>query len=67
MGYDRQSSGKIIGTYTKNINCKFDTLKMDKEFLPIKINNVNLEKIFSKDNDFNKALAYCNRHQARFL
>ncbi len=57
MGYDRQSSGKIIGTYTKNINCKFDTLKMDKEFLPIKINNVNLEKIFSKDNDFNKALA----------
>ena len=57
MGYDRQSSDKIIGTNTKNINSKFDTLTMDKEFLPIKISNVNLESIFSNDNDFNKALA----------
>jgi UDP-N-acetylglucosamine 2-epimerase (non-hydrolysing) len=57
MGHDDQSSSKIIGVNQKNINRKFDTLQIDKEFLPIRINNDNLETIFSKDNDFNKALA----------
>jgi UDP-N-acetylglucosamine 2-epimerase len=57
MGHDDQSSSKIIGANQKNINRKFDTLQIDKEFLPIRINNDNLETIFSKDNDFNKALA----------
>ena len=57
MRNDKQSSSKIIGANQKNINRKFDTLTIDKEFLPIRINNVNLESIFSNDNDFNKALA----------
>lgn len=57
MGQDKQSSSKTIGSNHKNINRKFDTLKLDKEFLPIRINNPNLETIFSKDNEFNKALA----------
>lgn len=57
MGYDKQSSSKSIRTSNKNIFSKFDKLKIDKEFLPIRINNTNLEAIFSKDNDFDKALA----------
>jgi UDP-N-acetylglucosamine 2-epimerase len=57
MGQDKQSSSKIIGSNHKNKNRKFDTLDIDKEFLPIRINNPNLETIFSKDNEFNKALA----------
>ena len=57
MGYDKQSSSKSIRAGHKNILGKFDNLKIDKEFLPIRINKTNLEAIFSKDNDFNKALA----------
>src|SRR6188472_2652869 len=57
MGDRKQLSGKIIESNQKNISRKFDSLKVDKEFLPIKINGGNLETIFSKDNDFNKALA----------
>lgn len=57
MGYDKQSSSKSIMDGHKNILSKFDNLKIDKEFLPIRINKTNLEAIFSKDNDFNKALA----------
>jgi UDP-N-acetylglucosamine 2-epimerase (non-hydrolysing) len=57
MGYDKQSSSKSIRDGHKNILSKFDNLKIDKEFLPIRINKTNLEAIFSKDNDFNKALA----------
>ena len=57
MGNDKQSSSKIVGANQKNIKRKFDTLTIDKEFLPIRINNVNLESIFSNGNDFNKALA----------
>jgi UDP-N-acetylglucosamine 2-epimerase len=57
MGYDNQSSSKSIRDGHKNILSKFDNLKIDKEFLPIRINKTNLEAIFSKDNDFNKALA----------
>jgi len=57
MEKEKQSHNKIIGANQKNINRNFDSLKVDKEFLPIRINNVNLETIFSKDNDFNKALA----------
>ena len=54
MGHDKQSSSKISRSNQKNINRKFDTLKIDKKFLPIKINNPNLETIFAKDNEFNK-------------
>ncbi len=57
MGQGKQSSSKINRSKQKNINRKFDTLKIDKKFLPIKINNPNLETIFGKDNEFNKALA----------
>ena len=57
MGHRKQSSSKVIESNQKNISRKFDSLKVDKEFLPIKINSGNLETIFSKDNDFNKALA----------
>ena len=57
MGNDKQLSSKIIGANQKKINRKFDTLTIDKKFLPIRINNLNLETIFSKDNGFNKALA----------
>ncbi len=57
MGYDKQSSSKSIRDGHKNILSKFDNLKIDKEFLPIRINKTNLEAIFSNDNDFNKALA----------
>ncbi|MDN5844848.1 MAG: hypothetical protein L0H53_01065 [Candidatus Nitrosocosmicus sp.] len=57
MARDKQSSSKIIGSNQININRRFDTLKIDKEFLPIRINNHNLETIFSKDNELNKALA----------
>jgi len=57
MGYDKQYSSKAIRTDQKNFDRKFDTLKIDKEFLPIRINNTNLDTIFSKGNDFNKALA----------
>ncbi len=57
MGYDKQSSSKSIRDGHKSILSKFDNLKIDKEFLPIRINKTNLEAIFSKDNDFNKALA----------
>ena len=57
MGSAKKSSSKIIGANQKNINRKFDTLTIDKRFLPIRINNLNLETIFSKDNGFNKALA----------
>jgi UDP-N-acetylglucosamine 2-epimerase len=57
MGHDKQSSSKSIRDGHKNILSKFDNLKIDKEFLPIRINKTNLEAIFSKDNDFNKALA----------
>jgi UDP-N-acetylglucosamine 2-epimerase len=57
MAYDKQSSSKSIRDGHKNILSKFDNLKIDKEFLPIRINKTNLEAIFSKDNDFNKALA----------
>jgi UDP-N-acetylglucosamine 2-epimerase len=57
MGYDKQSSSKSIRDGHKNILSKFDNLKIDKEFLPIRINKTNIEAIFSKDNDFNKALA----------
>lgn len=57
MGYDKQYSSKFIRTEHKNFDRKFDTLKIDKEFLPIRINNTNLDTIFSKGNDFNKALA----------
>ena len=57
MGYDKQSSSKSIRAGHKNILSKFDNLKIDKEFLPIRINKTNLEAIFSQDNDFNKALA----------
>jgi len=57
MGHRKQSSSKVIESNQKNISRKFDSLKVDKEFLPIKINGGNLETIFSKDNDFNKALA----------
>ena len=57
MGYDKQSSSKNIRTSNKNILSKFEKLNIDKEFLPIRINNTNLEAIFSKDNDFDKALA----------
>ena len=57
MGQINQSSSKTIETSKKSINKKFDSLKINKEFLPIRINKGNLETIFSKDNDFNKALA----------
>jgi UDP-N-acetylglucosamine 2-epimerase len=57
MGYDKQSSSKSIRDGHKNILSKFDNLKIDKEFLPIRINKTNLEAIFSNDSDFNKALA----------
>ncbi|MDQ3083851.1 MAG: UDP-N-acetylglucosamine 2-epimerase [Thermoproteota archaeon] len=57
MGYDKQYSSKAIRTDQKNFDRKSDTLKIDKEFLPIRINNTNLDTIFSKGNDFNKALA----------
>ncbi|TVP39849.1 UDP-N-acetylglucosamine 2-epimerase [Candidatus Nitrosocosmicus arcticus] len=57
MGYDKQYSSKFIKTDQKNFDGKFDTLKIDKEFLPIRINKTNLDTIFSKGNDFNKALA----------
>ena len=57
MGHRKQSSSKVIESNQKNISRKFDSLKVDKEFLPIKINCGNLETIFSKDNNFNKALA----------
>ncbi|MBA2268369.1 MAG: UDP-N-acetylglucosamine 2-epimerase [Nitrosopumilus sp.] len=57
MVYDKQYSSKDIRTDQKNFDRKSDTLKIDKEFLPIKINNTNLDTIFSKGNDFNKALA----------
>jgi len=58
MGYDKQSSSKSIRDgHKKNILSKFDNLKIDKEFLPIRINKTNLEAIFSKDSDFNKSLA----------
>jgi UDP-N-acetylglucosamine 2-epimerase len=56
MGDDKLSSDKIIANSQKNFK-KFDTLEVEKEFLPIRINNTNLETIFSKANDFNKALA----------
>ena len=36
MGNDKQLTSKIIGANQKNINRKFDTLTIDKEFLPIK-------------------------------
>ena len=57
MGYDKQYSSKAIRTDQKIFDRKSDTLKIDKEFLPIRINNTNLDTIFSKGNDFNKALA----------
>ena len=55
MGHRKQSSSKVIESNQKNISRKFDSLKVDKEFLPIKINCGNLGTIFSKHNDFNKA------------
>ena len=57
MGQDKQSSSNISRSNQKYINSKFDLLKIEKEFLPIRINNHNLETIFSQDNEFNKALA----------
>ena len=57
MRNDKQLTSRINGANQKDINRKFDTLSIDKEFLPIRINNLNLESIFSKDNEFNKALA----------
>jgi hypothetical protein len=57
MVIDNRSSGKIHVPIQDKINNKVDTLDIDKKFLPIRINNTNIESIFSKDNEFNKALA----------